>query len=68
MVVNKTGNDRKPRQTSPNDHNLQAPANAHKPPANHSCYGWKWHFLAKKHYTIQKNIHKSVKTYDILLK
>ena len=18
----------------------------------HSCYGWKWHFLAKKHYTI----------------
>ena len=19
---------------------------------DHSCYGWKWHFLAKKHYTI----------------
>ena len=19
--------------------------------AGHSCYGWKWHFLAKKHYT-----------------
>ena len=23
--------------------------------AGHSCYGWKWHFFAKKHYTIQKN-------------
>ena len=20
--------------------------------SHHSCYGWKWHFLAKKHYTI----------------
>ena len=20
--------------------------------ADHSCYGWKWHILAKKHYTI----------------
>ena len=34
----------------------------------HSCYGWKWYFLAKKHYTIQKNIHNSAKTYGILLK
>ena len=33
-----------------------------------SSFGWKWHFLAKKHYTIQKNIHNSSKTFDILLK
>ena len=34
----------------------------------HSCYGWKWHFLAKKHLTKQKNINDSAKTYDILIK
>ena len=34
----------------------------------HRCYDWKWHFLAKKHYTIWKNIHNSGKTYGILLK
>ena len=31
-------------------------------------YGWKWYFLAKKHFIIQKNIHNSPKTYGILLK
>ena len=34
----------------------------------HSCYGWKQHFLAKKHYAIQKNIYNSAKTYGVLLK
>ena len=34
-----------------------------------SCYGWKWHFLAKKQHTAkQKNIHNSARTYDILIK
>ena len=36
--------------------------------AHHSCYGWKWYFLAKKHYAIYKNIHNSAKTYGIFLK
>ena len=34
----------------------------------HTRYGWKWPFLAKKHHTIKKNIHNSAKKYDILLK
>ena len=35
---------------------------------DYSCYGWKWHFLAKKHHAKLKNIHNySAKTYDILI-
>ena len=35
--------------------------------ARHSCYDWKWPFLAKKNHTKQKNIHNSAKTYDTLI-
>ena len=37
-------------------------------PAKCSCYGWKWHFLAKKHHLKYKNINNSDKAYDILIK
>ena len=33
----------------------------------HSCYGWKWHFLAKKLTQYRKTfIHNSAKTYDFV--
>ena len=50
--------------------NLQSPVVIlnHSPDMVHSCYGWKWHFSAKKKNMKQKNIHNSAKTYDILLK
>ena len=33
-----------------------------------NCYGLEMTLLAKKHHTVQKNIHNSAKTFDILLK
>ena len=33
-----------------------------------NCYGLEMTPLAKKHHTVQKNIHNSAKTFDILLK
>ena len=35
---------------------------------SHSCYGWKWPFLAKKTSHKIEKIHDSAKTFDILIK